>query len=201
MDTAGERIYLAVDGDGVSTMVLTTRTYTADDLWQMPGDEPWELWDGELRQVPSAGGRASRIAGKVLTRLSIHLMSNDLGIVTGADGTYILFPDQRTAIVPDVAFVRWERLPNREVPDKYIPVPPDLAVEVQSPTDEPGDMTAKRALYARAGVPLLWWVDPAARTVTVHRPGQAPITLTEADTLDGADVLPGLSIPVAEIFV
>jgi len=181
-------------------MVLTTRLYTADDLWQMPGDEPWELWDGELRKVPSAGGRASRIAGKVLTRLSIYMMSNDLGIVTGADGTYILSRDPDTTVVPDVAFVRWERLPNREVPDKYIPLPPDLAVEVQSPSDEPADMAAKRALYTRAGLRLLWWVDPASRTVTVHRPGHPSIVLTATDTLDGADILPGLTIPITDLF-
>jgi len=181
-------------------MVLTTRTYTADDLWQMPGDEPWELWDGELRQVPSAGGRASRIAGKIVTALNNYLASSDLGIATTADGAYILFADQRTVVVPDVAFVRWDRLPFQEVPEKFVPVPPDLAVDVQSPSDEPGEMAAKRALYARAGVLLLWWVDPATRTVTVHRPGYAPITLAEADTLDGADILPGLSISIAEIF-
>ena len=119
---------------------------------------------------------------------------------TTTDGSYILFPDERTVVVPDVAFIRWDRFPDGKMTSRYSPVPPDLAVEVQSPTDEPGEMTAKRGLYARAGVPLLWWVDPATRTVTVHRPGHAPATLTETDTLDGADVLPGLSIPVAEIF-
>ncbi len=183
-------------------MVLTTRIYTADDLWQMPGDEPWELWDGELRRVPSAGIEASSIAANLIFLILQVVRGKRLGVVTGADGSYLLFRDdgRDTVVVPDVAFIRWDRLPNGKMIKRYSPVPPDLAVEVQSPTDEPGEMTAKRALYARAGLRLLWWVDPATRTVTVHRPGHTPVTLTETDTLDGADVLPGLTIPVAEIF-
>ncbi len=47
---------IAISPRGTS-MVLTTQLYTAEDLWAMPGGEPWEIWDGELRKVPSAGGR------------------------------------------------------------------------------------------------------------------------------------------------
>lgn len=184
-------------------MVLTTRLYTAEDLWTMPGDEPWELWDGELKKVPPAGGEPSTIASIINFHLRLHLRDVPLGTVTSADGGYVLLREggRDTVVAPDVAFVRWDRLPEGRVPRTYIPVPPDLAVEVQSPSDEPRDMAAKRDLYARAGVPLLWWVDPAARTVTVHRPGHPPATLTEADTLDGADILPGLTIPIADFFV
>ena len=181
-------------------MVLTTRTYTAEDLWRMPGDEPWELWDGELRRVPGSGARSSRTALIIGARLLAFERHSGLGIATGSDGSYVLARHPDTVVVPDAAFVRWDRLPTRDVTEKYVPVPPDLAVEVQSPTDEPGEMAAKRGLYARAGVPLLWWIDPAARTVTVHRLGSAPVVLTEGDVLDGGDVLPGLSIPVAEVF-
>ena len=188
------------DGDGDATMALTTRTYTADDLWQMPGDEPWELWNGELRRVPGPGARASRTALIIGARLLAYESQSGLGMATGSDGSYVIRRHPDTVIVPDAAFVRWDRLPTRDVTEKYVPVPPDLAVEVQSPTDEPGEMTAKLALYARAGVPLVWWVDPATRTVTVYRPGSPTVILAEADTLDGSDVLPGLSIPIDEIF-
>ena len=181
-------------------MVLTTRTYTAEDLWRMPGDEPWELWDGELRTVPGSGEAATRVALRIGARLLAYEDRTGLGVATGSDGSYVLFPNERTVVVPDAAFVRHDRLPPARSTTRYLPVPPDLAVEVQSPTDEPADMAAKRALYARAGVPLLWWVDPAARTVTVHRPGHAPVVLGETDVLAGEDVLPGLRIPVSEVF-
>ena len=182
-------------------MVLTTKVYTAEDLWAMPGDEPWEIWDGELRTVPSSGEEASGVAAQVLVSLGIYLRANKIGHVTGADGTYILLRDPDTVVVPDVAFVRWDSRPEGQSRSaKYGPVRPDLAVEVQSPSDEPKDMAEKRRLYARAGVPLLWWVDPAKRTVTVYRLGREPFVLTETDALDGGEVLPGLRIPVAEIF-
>ena len=182
-------------------MVLTTtRHYTAEDLRAMPGDEPWELWDGELTAVPGSGGRSSRVAGRIVSRIDAYLEEHDLGIVTGADGTYILRRDRDTVLVPDAAFVRWDRLPGEEETVQYIPVAPDLAVEVQSPSDEPGKMAQKRSMYFGAGVSLVWWVDPETRTVTVYRPGADPVALAIGDALDGDDVLPGLRIPVADVF-
>ena len=180
-------------------MVMTTKLYTAEDLWAMPGDEPWEIWEGELRTVPSAGGRASRVASRISSRIDQYLERHNLGIVTGADGSYVL-REPGTVVVPDVAFVSWDRLPDGDVPVKYIAIPPDLAVEVQSPTDEPRDMSRKRELYADAGVPLLWWVNPDTRTVAIYRFGELAEVLSECDTLDGGDVLPGLSIAVSDIF-
>jgi Uma2 family endonuclease len=79
-------------------------------------------------------------------------------------------------------------------------MPPDLAVEVISPTDKRADIEQKQRLYALAGVPLVWWVDPEARTVTVHRPGQEPDVLDESMMLDGEHVVPGFSMPVERIF-
>ena len=181
-------------------MATTTTLYTADDLWRMPGDEPWELWNGELRKEPSAGGTASVLAQWIGALLVMWVRPRRLGAVTGADGSYILTRDPDTVVVPDVAFVRWERLPGRRIPDGYIPVPPDLAVEVISPPDRPGEISRKQAIYRRAEVPLVWWVDPRKRTVAVQRAGQAVEELGEAAELDGGEVLPGFRVAVAEIF-
>ncbi len=51
---------------------------------------------------------------------------------------------------------------------------------------------------ARTG--MVWVVDPASRAVTVHRSGAGPLTLTERDTLDAPDLLPGFRIPIADLF-
>jgi Uma2 family endonuclease len=77
---------------------------------------------------------------------------------------------------------------------------PDLAVEVVSPTDRYVAVLAKMDLYREAGVPLVWLAEPQQRTVTVYSSGSEPRILTEADTLDGGDVLPGFRLPVAQIF-
>jgi Uma2 family endonuclease len=180
-------------------MSTTTKLYTIEDLMAMPTDEPWELWEGELRKVPGAGGEASDIAGEILVHLRLFVKPRDLGLATGADGTYVLNNDPLTIVVPDVAFVRWDRLPGRVRPRGYIPIPPDLAIEVRSPTDRPGAMDDKLARYRSAGVPLLWWVDPQHRTVAVYRHGAFVAELRDGDILDGEDILPGFTLPVSQI--
>ena len=169
---------------------------------RMPTDEPWELWDGVLQQIPGAGGLASWIAGTVGVAVRSFVRPRKLGLVTGADGTYILARNPDTVVIPDCAFVRRDRLPRGVVPKGYAPVAPDLAIEVRSPWTEPSsiDIGRKQELYRRAGVPLVWWVYPDRRAVEVYRDGELAADLAEGDELDGEAVLPGFRLPVAEIF-
>ena len=81
-----------------------------------------------------------------------------------------------------------------------MPLAPDLAVEVLSPSDRIADALAKIAMYLDAGVRLVWLVDPADQTVTIFRPETTPSKLAADDTLDGGDVLPDFRVPVVEIF-
>lgn len=103
--------------------------------------------------------------------------------------------------LPDVAFVSWDRLPNRRIPDEPVPnVVPDLAVEVLSASNTLGEMARKRGEYFRAGVRLVWEIDPRVRTVRVYTFETAYADLAAADTLDGAPVLPGFALPLAQLF-
>ncbi|CAA9529939.1 MAG: hypothetical protein AVDCRST_MAG73-871 [uncultured Thermomicrobiales bacterium] len=181
-------------------MSVTTRLYTVEALMEMPGDEPWELWEGELQQVGGAGGEASGIAGEIFVALHPFVRRGTLGLLTGADGAYILARDPDTVVVPDVGFVRWDRLPGGIRPKGPIPVPPDLAVEVRSPTDRPGRINAKLIRYRRAGVPLVWAVEPDRRLVLVYVRGELVAELGDGGVLDGGDVLPGFALTVTEIF-
>ena len=181
-------------------MATTVKLYTGEDLAAMPGDEPWELWEGALRKVPGSGLEASEIAGVVIAFLLPFVRSRKLGVVSTSDGTYYLARNPDTIVVPDVAFVRWEHLPDRTRPKGFCPVPPDLAVEVVSPSDTPRDVAGKVELYRRAGVPLVWWIYPERRAVIVFRAGQQVAELGEGDELDGGEVLPGFRLLVAEIF-
>jgi Uma2 family endonuclease len=61
-------------------------------------------------------------------------------------------------------------------------------------------MAEKVADYLAAGCPMVVVIDPDARNVTVHRPGEEPLVLKDSDTLDGGDVVPGWRMPVREIF-
>ena len=157
-----------------------------------------ELIDGVLVEK-AMGFKESFLASWLGRRLGNFAEQHDLGIVLGADGTVELFPGQ--VRIPDVAFYSWAKLPGRHIPDDPIPeLSPDLAVEVLSRTNTRGEMFAKRKDYFFAGVKLVWFVDPRARTVEVFTAPDQATVLTDADTLAGGDVLPGFSLPVADLF-
>lgn len=145
------------------------------------------------------GVRESLLALYLAELLGPVVRGQNLGILTGPDGTFeVLLGMVR---LPDVAFVSWDRLPGRRVPADPIPnVVPDLAVEVLSASNTPGEMARKREEYFRAGVRRVWEVDPRARTVRVFTGPTAFAELAAADTLSGDPVLPGFALPVGRLF-
>jgi Uma2 family endonuclease len=178
----------------------TTKLYTIDDLLAMPDDAWYELIEGELVEVAPSAGKSSVIAANITTSISNFVRVHKSGYVSGELGGFVLRTDPDTVVAPDVGFILRSRYPDG-LPDRgYFDVIPDLAVEVISPTDEPSDMRRKQRLYEQAGVPLVWWVDPRTRSVTVRRVGAEPVTLTQGDELDGEDILPGFRLAVFEIF-
>jgi Uma2 family endonuclease len=129
-----------------------------------------------------------------------YVQSHKLGAVIFGEAGYLLERDPDTVVAPDVAFVRRDRLPD-PIPERgFFLIAPDLVVEVISPTDEPGDIRRKQALYDRVAIPMVWWIDPLRGTISVHVPGEPVRHLTENDTLDGEPVVPGFALPVATIF-
>lgn len=157
----------------------------------------------------ASGGGASILGGRLYAAIMTYAETHHLGAVTPADGTYDLTPPgaprtKGTGLAPDVAFVRAERVPLRDSPvyDKAWPLAPDLVVEVASPYQYRPEMAAKAKRYLAAGVRLVWVIWPKRRQIDVWHPGdQHPTrTLAESDTLDGEDVLPGFTYPVAKVF-
>ncbi len=159
-----------------------------------------ELVDGVLVEKVM-GAREGGVGGVVLAHIEIYLLDHDVGATFGADAPLRLLG--RLVRMPDVSFVRWEKLPGRCYPDEPIPdLVPDLAVEVLSDNTTPAEMGRKRREYFLAGTSLVWLVDPNRRTVTVFTQTNAEqgTTLTEADTLNGDNVLPGFRLSVATVF-
>ena len=159
-----------------------------------------ELVDGTLVDKP-LGYYESEIAGLILTLLNHFIVPRRLGIVTGADGAIRLAPG--LVRVPDVAFLARERFPDGKRPKGPIPaIAPDLAVEVLSVSNTKAEIARKLIEYFDAGTRLAWIVDPKRRTVRVHNgPGEADSTLlTDADRIDGGDVLPGFEAAIADFF-
>ncbi|HEU5118869.1 MAG TPA: Uma2 family endonuclease [Isosphaeraceae bacterium] len=157
-----------------------------------------ELVEGTLVEK-TMGYEEGRLAGVLLTYLNIFLWQHDLGIANGPDGTLKL----TTGLIriPDVSFVSWDRLPNRQPPKGPIPhLALDLAVEVISQGNTRAEMDRKLLEYFDAGTRLVWFVYPKTRTVRVYTSPRDSAVLTADDHLDGGDVLPGFSVSVNELF-
>ena len=132
--------------------------------------------------------------------LAQYVKARRLGVVCGAETGFVLARKPDTVLAPDVAFVRRERIPAAGRPRSFWEGPPDLAVEVRSPGDTRREVAEKVAAWLAAGTLAVWVADPSDASVTVHLPGQAARRLEAGDTLDGAPLLPGFRLPVAEVF-
>ena len=176
-------------------------TATEDDVitaLEAPRKRICELIDGVLVEKAMGFGE-SVLTSWLISLLNAWVRPRNLGLVSSPDGTLRLWAGR--VRIPDVAFTSWDRMPGRKRPSQPIPeLSPDLAVEVLSLSNTYREMQLKLSDYFAANVRLVWIVDPELRTVEVHT-GPAEMTLLrEDDTLDGGDVLPGFSIPLAELF-
>lgn len=157
-----------------------------------------ELVDETLVEK-AMGLEESFLAAWLNTLLNQFVIPRNLGIVTGEAGFYELPGGPVRG--PDVTFTSWERMANRRRPTEPIPaLTPDLAVEVLSVSNTPAEMLRKRGEYFRAGVRLVWEIDPRARTMRVYTSETEFTDLTATDTLDGGAVLPGFTLPLAQLF-
>jgi len=162
----------------------------------------FELLEGIIYEKMIASILSSSLAMKIGAFILAYLDSRDDidGTVTAPDGGFILSDTNK--YMPDVGFISSQRLP--EVPNAEVKMAPDLAVEVQSPSDSQKELQQQTLKYLQYGTPLVWIVYPEEQTVEVYRAreSQRPqIDLLKLnDTLDGGVVLPGFELPVASIF-
>jgi Uma2 family endonuclease len=161
-------------------------------------NRPCELVDRTLVEKPM-GYEEGHLALWLGGLMAVHAEEHDLGIAAGADASVRLMPG--LVRIPDVSFVGWERLPNRKCPKKPIPdLVPHLAVEVLSAGNTPEEMERKLKEYFLAGVEAVWMVDSDERIVDIYTAPDAYTRLTEADTLDGGNLLPGFRLPLQRLF-
>ncbi len=159
----------------------------------------YELVDGTLVEK-AVGFRESILAFALGGILRAFVIPRNLGLVSGPDDTMRLFPG--LVRMPDVAFISWDRFPDRRVPEEPIPsLAPDLAIEVLSASNTPKEMARKRREYFQVGVRLVWMVDRKTRTVAVYTSPDQFVTLDESQALDGGAVLPGFALPLRDLFV
>jgi Uma2 family endonuclease len=191
----------------MSTMVETESEVrpngkiTPDELLAMPDGGHYELIDGELRER-NMGALSNLIAAEVIGILRDHCRQHNLGWLFASDQGYRCFPWKPGRIRrADVTFIRKERYPwDRLSKDGFITIAPDLAVEVVSPNDEVPDLHEKIQEYLRAGVGVVWIINPETRTALILRGDKSANWLEAGDELTGEDIIPGFRCRVGELF-
>jgi len=157
-----------------------------------------ELVHGTLVEKPM-GTKESALAGLIIHLFWVYLEGNDLGLVLGADGMFRL--GIGLVRIPDVAFISWDRLPEGELPEEAIARRvPELAVEVLSASNTSREMALKLEEYFKAGVKLVWIIDPKTQTAEEYTSPTASRHIAKTQSLDGRDVLPGFSLPLKQLF-
>jgi Uma2 family endonuclease len=179
----------------------TSQLMTADELLKLPrGQFRYELVNGELRQMSPAGHNHGRIAARLTGALVSYVEAHGLGEVYAAETGFLLRTEPDTVLAPDVAYVARERAEAVGETKGYFPGPPELAVEVLSPNDTVRAAEEKVAEWLEYGTKLIWVVSPKLHHVTVYRSRTDISLLTENDSLDGENVIPGFSYPLAALF-
>ena len=178
------------------------KTLTAADLLRMNANGlRGELIRGVLCETMSTALTHGIIVMKLAFLLQLFIMPKDLGFLAGSDFGVLLEYDPDTVREPDIAFFSAEKIPpDAEIQPGYSRVIPDLIVEVASPRDSIAAINDKALMWLSYGARLVWTIHPDTLEVNVYRNNRRVRTLSENDVLDGADVLPGFSCNVGEIF-
>jgi Uma2 family endonuclease len=192
------------------TVPGVSHVVAADELLALREDEwRYELVEGKLIRMTPTGLEHRDIWIRLFRALDRFVESSGLGFVTPTDTGFRLplVGNGDTVLAPDIAFVSVEhehQLPAPSTPErkKFLPVAPDLAVEIASPDQHRPEMAEKVRLYVEAGTRLVWVIWPAVRQVDVWQPGSnTPTAVLELpDLLDVLDVLPGFTYPVTHLF-
>jgi Uma2 family endonuclease len=157
-----------------------------------------ELIDGTLVEK-GMGQYESRLATVLSHFIETYLDTHDSGVCYGPDAMLRVAPGR--VRLPDVAFVSWDKLPNHELPAEPIAnLVPDIAVEVLSASNTRREMENKRCEYFQGGARLVWEIDPPTRTARMYTSPDQFQEIELNGSLDGGDVLPGFSLPLAQLF-
>lgn len=171
---------------------------TAGQLLEIAGLGRSELVCGELIEMSPVGRPHARIVIKLGSLLEAFVDKAGLGEV-GTEGGFILARDPDTVRAPDIHFMAQARL-TRASQDGFLEGAPDLAVEVLSPEDRASEVLRKVREYFAAGAKLVWIVDPANRTITVHHSKGDALIRSGGDEVTGENVVPGFTFRVSDLF-
>jgi len=159
-----------------------------------------ELIDGEIVEMAPGGWEHSHVSMTIGAILHAFVREQKLGRVAGNEmGLHIRseLPRSRSA---DVAFISYKRMPKGTRHKGFLPVPPELIIEVLGKKTSWESIEDKVADYHKTGVDEVWVADPETRTVKMFPRQGDPVIVHDGNTLDGGIILPGFACPIARFF-
>ena len=145
-----------------------------------------------------AGSEHGRIAHRISRRLGDYVERHDLGETYAAETGFRIGSNPDTVRAPDAAFVSRQTLATVEDTAGYLPVAPDLVVEVVSPHDAFSQVESKAAAWLAAGTRIVLVADPGERGLRIYRHGEPVEILRPGDVFDAGDVVPGWTLAVSD---
>ena len=171
---------------------------TVDDLAQFPDDSRLrELVDGQLVEWDAPTWFHGYFLNALAHLLTTFVQQRRLGVVVSGDPLVRVQAGERDARGPDVAFYARGRIP-RDRSAAATEVAPDFVIEVLSPSDRAGEVERKVEDWLRAGVRLLWYVNPESGLTTVYQGKEVRRVVADQD-LNGAEVLPGFRLRIQDV--
>lgn len=175
------------------------RLITGEELYARGDLGPCELVEGRIIHHMPTGHPHGFIENIIGALLYIYLAKNRIGRALSGEVGIFTRRNPDTVRAADVAFISHARLEQVQS-DSFLDVAPELVVEIMSPGNSWSEVQAKLAEYFAIGVKLVWVVDPQLEQVHVYRALEQVTLLKKQDTLTGADVLPGFTLVLTEIF-
>ena len=163
------------------------------------GKVKYELYEGRLAIMPPPGGEHSKSQARVVAILIAQGEQRGYGEAFSEVGV-ILRVNPDTLVGPDAAFITNASLPAKYSKEGYLLTIPELVVEVRSKNDTKLEIQDKIADYHKAGVRIVWLLEPAKKTVTIYPRVGKPRTLGAHATLTANSVIPGFRVTVGELF-
>ena len=181
-------------------MTTRTRKITVEEFEAMAADpgHRYELVAGELADMDGTPPHGN-VTGEIYLLIRLHIKAAGLPLDLGVSTGFAM--SGHTLRFPDVQVTTWERMAACDPSEGAWPrFAPDVAIEVVSASNTPGELARKAGEYFANGTRAMWIADPGSRTVAIHRSGAAEQVFGVGDILSGEPEIPGFSCPVVDIF-
>jgi Uma2 family endonuclease len=176
------------------------KVWTDEEFMALPDDGGrYELVDEQVVDMGNSGMEHGNISAYLCGLIELYVRPKKLGVTCDSSTAFTLKSGNKRS--PDVSFVSKERLQGlRRLPKGFFQGAPDLAIEVISPSNTFEEIYTKLVEYFDNNCRVVWVINPDERSVVVYRQPQPDRLLKMTDSLDGEEVIPGFTLPVAQLF-